>query len=131
MPYEDVIQGSLKRETRIDSSDSARPPATINDEPPQFAQGLKPKKRRAMGTENIVRPDGVTVRVKTYDDGVTVTTKLFAKDYPNAKRPAPKGVPAELWDDVKGELKASVVDSAAGAEKKPVRAPTKPKASKE
>ena len=39
MPYEDVIQGSLKRETRIDSTDSARPAATIADEPPQFAQG--------------------------------------------------------------------------------------------
>ena len=133
MPYEDVIQGSLKRETRIDSTDSARPPATINDEPPQFAQGLKPKKRKVVGTENIVREDGVTVRVKTYDDGVKVTTKLFAKDFPNAKRPAPKGVPAELWDDEKGELKASVVDLDAEtvSEKKPARTPTKPKATKE
>jgi len=135
MPYEDVIQGSLKRETRIDSTDSARPAATINDEPPQFAQGLKPKKRKVVGTENIVQPDGQTVRVKTYDDGVKVTTKLFAKDYPNAKTPAPKGVPAELWDDEKGELKAEVVAAAEAEitenlEKKPARTPAKPKTGK-
>jgi len=123
MPYEEVVPGSLKRETRIDSSDSARPAATINDEPAQFAQGLKPKKRKVLGTENIVLENGSTVRRKTYDDGVTVTTKLFAKDFPNAKRPAPKGVPAELWDDEKGELKAVVLAD----EKKPVRTPTKPK----
>jgi len=121
--YEEVVAGSLKRETRIDSSDSARPAATINSETAAFAQGLKPKKRKVLGTENVVGEDGVTRRVKTYDDGVTVSTKLFAKDFPNAKRPAPKGVPADLWDDEKGELKAVVLAD----EKKPTRVPTKSK----
>jgi len=87
---------------------------------------LKPKKRKVVSNENVVLADGSTVRIKTYDDGVLVTTKLFAADHPNAKTPAPKGVPAEMWDDEKGELKASVI-AAAGGEKKPVRTPTKPK----
>ncbi len=133
--YKEVHEGSLKRETRIDSSDSARPAATINSETAAFAQGLKAKKRIPVSTENVVGEDGVTRRVKTMDDGVLVTTKLFAKDFPNAKRPAPKGVPAELWDADKGELKAVTLvepeaEAKPEAEPKPTRAPSKPKASK-
>ncbi len=129
--YKEVHEGSLKRETRIDSSDSARPAATINSETAAFASGLTPKKRILKTTENVVGEDGVTRRVKTMDDGVLVTTKLFAKDFPNAKRPAPKGVPAEMWDDVKGELKDVVLaEPEAEAASKPARTPSKPKASK-
>jgi len=123
MPYEEVVPGSLKRETRIDSSDSARPAATINSETAAFAQGLKPKKRKVVSNENVVLADGSTVRIKKYDDGVLVTTKLFAADFPNAKTPAPQGVPAELWDDEKGTLKAAVLAQAG----KPARIPTKSK----
>ena len=77
----------IKREFRIDSSDSARPAADINSEPHYHAQGLKPKPRVIAKTEysalDAVVSRGknkpvakVILRTVTYDDGVTIDTTV-------------------------------------------------------
>ena len=76
-----------KREFRIDSSDSARPPATISDVPYHYAQGLKPKPRVIAGVAyeaidgSVSRGKGVPpakliLRTTTYDDGVQIDTTV-------------------------------------------------------
>lgn len=76
--------GSLKREYRIDSSDSARPAATLEAEPFHYAQGLKPKPRVLKSVEFEVLegqfvprgkkqpPAQLVLRTATYDDGTTI-----------------------------------------------------------
>ena len=78
---------SLKREHRIDSSDSARPPATLEAQTQHYAQGLKPKPRVIVDT-NYEELDSTVPRGKnqpvaqlilkttTYDDGTTVDTTV-------------------------------------------------------
>ena len=78
----------LKREHRIDSSDSARPAATLEAEPQHYAQGLKPKPRVIKDVsyevlEGQVVPRGkkepaaaLVLKVTTYDDGTTVDTTV-------------------------------------------------------
>lgn len=78
---------SLKREYRIDSSDAARPAATLDSEPFHYAQGLKPKPRVIVSTEYEELPETVSrgkgvapgkliLRVTTYDDGTTIDTTV-------------------------------------------------------
>lgn len=78
---------SLKREHRIDSSDSARPAAQLGDEPQHYAQGLKPKPRVIVSVEYNVLDEQVKVmkgkppaklvlKTVTYDDGTTVDTTI-------------------------------------------------------
>ena len=84
---------SLKREHRIDSSDSARPAATLEAEPYHYAQGLKPKPRiiKDVAFEELemtvprginpatgkpMAPAKVILKTVTYDDGVTIDTEL-------------------------------------------------------
>ena len=82
---------SIKKEFRISSEDSARPQATINDEPRYFAQGLKAKPRVPVETlEGVLNEDGEVVRRTIYNDGVYMDTRLNPADYPNAKPVAPK-----------------------------------------
>ena len=78
---------SLKREYRIDSSDSARPPATLDSEPFAYAQGLKPKPRVIESTtftvldqvitrgKNLPNAKMILKRVR-YDDGTEVDTTV-------------------------------------------------------
>ena len=71
----------VKREYRIDSSDSARPPATLQSEPHYYAQGLKPKVRILKeviyeDTGTVARttkgePVKLILKTKVYDDGTT------------------------------------------------------------
>ncbi len=80
-------ENSLKREYRIDSSDSARPAATLDMEPQHYAQGLKPKPRVIESVEYEVI-DGAVSRGKdkpsanlilktvTYDDGTQIDTTV-------------------------------------------------------
>lgn len=76
----------VKKEFRIDSSDAARPQATLDSETKYYAQGLKPKARVI---ENIVyeetgevaqtrkgKPVKLILKTTTYDDGVTVDTTV-------------------------------------------------------
>ena len=84
---------SLKREHRIDSSDSARPQATLGSEPYAYAQGLKPKPRvidkveyeeidgalpRGMNpsTGKPMPAAKLILKTVTYDDGVTIDTTV-------------------------------------------------------
>ena len=78
---------SLKREHRIDSSDSARPAATLAAEPFHYAQGLKPKPRVLVEVsyeeldQQVSRGKGkplakVVLKTATYDDGTTVDTTV-------------------------------------------------------
>ena len=80
-------EGSLKREHRIDSSDSARPAATLEAEPQHYAQGLKPKPRAIVSVEYEELEEKVSrgknlpmasviLKTVTYDDGVTVDTTV-------------------------------------------------------
>jgi hypothetical protein len=73
----------VKREYRIDSSDAARPAATLEAEPRYFAQGLKPKTRTPVSVvyeeldgEFVERgkhqpPAKLVLKTVTYDDGST------------------------------------------------------------
>jgi hypothetical protein len=78
---------SIKREFRIDSSDSARPPATLQAETMYYAQGLKPKVRTIVNEtysplEKFIpaskgQPASrLILKVTTYDDGVEVDTTV-------------------------------------------------------
>ena len=87
-------QDTIKREFRIDSTDSARPQADINSEPTFHAQGLKPKPRVIKtvvyeelegelvprGGKDIsgrpLRPAKLILKTTTYDDGTTVDTTV-------------------------------------------------------
>ena len=89
-------QGSgVKKEFVIDSSDSARPPATLQSEPKYFSD-IKPKKRVLSSvvyedtgeTAKTRKGDPVKLILKTsiYDDGVVVATTVGSdneqyKDY--------------------------------------------------
>jgi hypothetical protein len=77
----------IKREHRIDSSDSARPPATLESETTYYAQGLKPKIRVITGVsyqeldETVSRGKNKPVaklilKTTTYDDGTAVDTTV-------------------------------------------------------
>jgi hypothetical protein len=96
----------IKREFRIDSSDSARPKATLDAEPYHYAQGLKPKTRvavdvsyeeldelvsRGKGKEPAYEeldelvsrgkgkePARLILRTTTFDDGATIDTTMGA-----------------------------------------------------
>lgn len=87
---------STKREFRISSADSARPAATINDEPRYFAQGLKPEVNVETETVVGVREDGEVVRRTTYNTGMVRET-LISADAPEAKnaKPFPKATKAK------------------------------------
>jgi len=85
---------SIKREFRIDSTDSARPQADINSEPTFHAQGLKPKVRVIKsvdweileghsvprGGKDIsgrpLNPAKLILKTTTYNDGTTVDTTV-------------------------------------------------------
>jgi len=76
----------VKKEFRIDSTDSARAPATINSEPHYYAQGLKPKPRTIVDvtyeeTGEIAqtrtgKPVKIILKTTTYNDGVTIDTTV-------------------------------------------------------
>jgi len=81
-------ENSMKREHRIDSSDSARPQATLDAEPYHYAQGLKPKPRVIESVDFEVLEGQVVTRGKklppaqlilkttTYDDGTIIDTTV-------------------------------------------------------
>jgi len=80
-------ENSLKREHRIDSSDSARPAATLDSETAAYAQGLKPKPRVIVSVEYeeieglVPRgkkepPAKLILKTTTYDDGITIDTTV-------------------------------------------------------
>lgn len=72
----------VKREFRIDSSDSARPAATLQSEPHYYAQGLKPKPRVLVDviyedTGEVAKttkgkPVKLILKTKVFDDGTTI-----------------------------------------------------------
>lgn len=98
---------SRKREYRIDSSDSARPPATVSDEPYHYAQGLKPKPRVIVTTEYEELDEKVSrgknlpmakliLKTTTYDDGTIVEgtvgeDNVSYKEYLAGVRPESEG----------------------------------------
>jgi len=75
----------IKKEFRIDSSDSAKPPVTLQDEPRYFSD-IKPKKR--IVTDIIYEDTGevaktrkgkavkLILKTSVYDDGVVVQTTV-------------------------------------------------------
>jgi len=80
-------ENSQKREFRIDSSDSARPAATLDAEPFHYAQGLKPKPRVITDVSfeeiegSVPRgdkkpPAALILKTTTYDDGVQIDTTV-------------------------------------------------------
>lgn len=80
-------ENSLKREFRIDSSDSARPAATLDSECQHYAQGLKPKPRiiTDVSYEEIdgtvprgkkLPPAKLILKTTTYNDGITIDTTV-------------------------------------------------------
>jgi hypothetical protein len=109
------MSDSIKREFRIDSTDSARPSADINSEPTFHAQGLKPKPRVIVdvvyeelkgaavprGGKDIsgrpLNPAKLVLKTTMYDDGVTVDTTVGEdngeyQDYLNGIKRAAEGV---------------------------------------
>jgi hypothetical protein len=90
----------VKKEYRIDSSDSARPPATLDSETAAFAQGLKAKPRvivdvtyEALEGQFVSRgkdtntgrerpPAKLILKTTTYDDGMTID-KTVGEDNPD------------------------------------------------
>lgn len=83
--YEDVRKDSTKKEFRMSSEGSARPPATINSQPHYDNTTLKPKQRQVVSvtyslTDEVVMPEKGTRQkpfklvwvTKTFDDGVTI-----------------------------------------------------------
>ena len=117
---------SLKREFRIDSSDSARPPATLDSEPAAYAQGLKPKPRvitdvqyEVLDGESVPRGKnqpfaGLILKTTTYDDGVTVDTTV--------------GEDNEGYQDHLRGVKRTADSTSATRVHKPKRKPEAPKA---
>lgn len=116
---------SLKREHRIDSSDSARPAATLEAEPYHYAQGLKPKPRVIVDVsyeeldEKVMRGKNmplaaVVLRTATYDDGTTVDTTVGEDN-------------VEYQDYLKGRTKQAAGTSSTRVHT-PKRKPTTPKA---
>ncbi len=82
-----MSEEGLKREHRIDSTDSARPVATLDAEPYHYAQGLKPKPRVIKSVEYEViegvvprgkkePPAKLILKTTTYDDGTTIDTTV-------------------------------------------------------
>ena len=76
----------IKKEFLIDSSDAARPQATIDSDTRFYAQGLKPKPRVPVRvdyeeTGEIAKtrtgaPVKLILKTTTYDDGTTVDTTV-------------------------------------------------------
>lgn len=81
-----MAEEGVKKEFLIDSSDSARPPATIDSETKYYAQGLKPKVR--ILTDVIYEDTGelaqtrkgkqvkLILKTKVFDDGTTIDTTI-------------------------------------------------------
>jgi len=75
----------IKKEFRIDSSDSAKPPVTLQDDPRYFSD-IKPKKRVLVDivyeeTGEVAKtrkgkPCALILKSSVYDDGVVVTTTV-------------------------------------------------------
>jgi len=88
---------STKKEYRIDSSDSARPPATLESETAAYAQGLKgkariitdvsyeeldqtiPRGKDSLG--HLLPPAKMILKTVTYDDGLTIDTTVGEDNY--------------------------------------------------
>jgi hypothetical protein len=118
----------IKREFRIDSSDSARPKATLDAEPYHYAQGLKPKTRVAVDVsyeeldELVSRGKGkeparLILRTTTFDDGATIDTTMGA-DAP------------EYVDFLQGKINNASATGGTTRQRRPkakVRKPTKAK----
>lgn len=77
---------STKREYRISSEDTAKPPVTIHDEPRYFAQGLKPEVNVEEKQETVEREDGEIVRRTYYNTGMVRETLLRKEDHPNVQK---------------------------------------------
>jgi len=90
----------VKKEYRIDSSDSARPSATLDSETAAFAQGLKAKPRvivsvdyehlegqfvsrgKDLNTGREKPPAKLMLKTTTYDDGMSID-KTVGEDNPD------------------------------------------------
>jgi len=123
-----MAEESLKREFRIDSSDSARPAATLDSECQHYAQGLKPKARiisgvayRKLEGQTVPRgknipPAQLFVKTTTYDDGTEIDTTV-GEDNP------------EYQNHLKG-IERHLAGTAATRRFAPVRKPAKPTSKK-
>ncbi len=83
-----MAEEGRKREFRIDSSDSARPPVTIQDEPRYFSD-IKPKKRHMVARfyeetgetakTRVGKPVKIILKSTVYNDGV-LTQQTVGED---------------------------------------------------
>ncbi len=80
-----MAESGIKKEFLIDSSDSAKPPVTLQDEPRYFSD-IKPKKRilkdivyeetGEVAKTKVGDPVKLILKTSIYDDGVIVQTTI-------------------------------------------------------